>query len=109
MALSGAHALGRCHAEVSGYEGPWQRTPTAFSNIYYKLLLKGEAFWAPDPSKRLFQYKDHTGALMMLPSDMALVQDAGFKQHVEAYAKDQQARCMHACAMRQMGCMRVRC
>ena len=37
VALSGAHALGRCHAENSGYVGPWQGTPTIFSNIYYKV------------------------------------------------------------------------
>ena len=40
VVLSGAHALGRCHAANSGYVGPWSGTPTLFSNIYYKLLLK---------------------------------------------------------------------
>ena len=40
VALSGAHALGRCHAENSGYVGPWQGAPTVFSNVYYKLLAK---------------------------------------------------------------------
>lgn len=30
VALSGAHALGRCHADYSGYVGPWQGTPTIF-------------------------------------------------------------------------------
>ncbi len=92
MALSGAHALGRRHADASGYEGPWQRDPTLFSNIFFRLLLKGGAYWTPDHTKQLFQYKDPSGTLMMLPSDMVLVQDAGFKPHVEAYAKDQKAR-----------------
>ncbi len=95
MALSGAHALGRCHADASGYEGPWQRDPTLFSNIFFRLLLKGGAYWTPDDTKQLFQYKDPSGTLMMLPSDIVLVQDAGFKPYVEAYAKDQKAR---ACA-----------
>ena len=27
VALSGAHALGRCHADASGYVGPWSGTP----------------------------------------------------------------------------------
>ncbi len=90
MALSGAHALGRCHPDNTGYEGPWQRNPTLFSNIFFKLLLKGAENWTPDASKPLFQYKDPSGTLMMLPSDMCLVQDAAFMQHVEAYAQDQQ-------------------
>ena len=28
VALSGAHALGRCHPDASGYSGPWTPTPT---------------------------------------------------------------------------------
>ena len=31
-ALSGAHALGRCHGDRSGFVGPWTRAPTTFSN-----------------------------------------------------------------------------
>ena len=50
VALSGAHALGRCHTDRSGFEGPWTRAPTTFSNEYYKLLL-GEKWterkWSP--------------------------------------------------------------
>ena len=33
VALSGAHALGRCHADASGYVGPWTGTPTIFNNL----------------------------------------------------------------------------
>lgn len=33
VCLSGAHALGRCHAEASGYVGPWTPTPTTFVSI----------------------------------------------------------------------------
>lgn len=39
VALSGAHALGRCHTDRSGYEGPWSFSPTVVSNDYYRLLL----------------------------------------------------------------------
>lgn len=28
VALAGAHALGRCHTDRSGFEGPWTRSPT---------------------------------------------------------------------------------
>jgi catalase (peroxidase I) len=37
------------------------------------------------------QYEDKTSkSLMMLPTDMALVSDKAFKQHVELYAKDEE-------------------
>lgn len=32
VALIGAHALGRCHTDRSGYDGPWTFSPTTFSN-----------------------------------------------------------------------------
>ncbi|CAM9768637.1 unnamed protein product, partial [Laminaria digitata] len=39
VALSGAHALGRCHVTSSGYDGPWTPTPTFFAGaVYFKLL-----------------------------------------------------------------------
>ena len=30
VALSGAHTLGRCHADRSGFEGPWTSAPLSF-------------------------------------------------------------------------------
>lgn len=32
VALIGAHTVGRCHADRSGFDGPWTETPTRFSN-----------------------------------------------------------------------------
>lgn len=40
VALSGAHALGRCHTDRSGYDGPWTFSPTVLTNDYFKLLLE---------------------------------------------------------------------
>lgn len=40
VALIGAHALGRCYPNRSGYSGPWTRAPTTFSNLYFKELLE---------------------------------------------------------------------
>ena len=37
VALSGAHALGRCHTDRSGFEGPWTFSPTTLTNDYYRL------------------------------------------------------------------------
>lgn len=45
VALSGAHALGRCHTDRSGFEGPWTFSPTIVSNAYYELLLKSKWNW----------------------------------------------------------------
>ena len=72
VALSGAHALGRCHADASGYVGPWSGTPLLFNNSYF-VLLKGLK-WAPNDEAAKFQYKDPSGSLMMLPSDIALIE-----------------------------------
>jgi len=87
VALAGAHALGRCHPDASGYVGPWTPTPTTFNNLYYTLLLNLK--WEPNTVNGKFQYKDPSGKLMMLPSDIALIQDEGFKKYVQAYAADQ--------------------
>ncbi|CAK9041111.1 Cytochrome c peroxidase, partial [Durusdinium trenchii] len=93
VALSGAHALGRCHPEASGFWGPWTRAPTTFSNEYFRLLLEekwtkktkheGKAWTGPE------QFEDKTGDLMMLPSDLALTTDPEMKKYVEMYAKDE--------------------
>lgn len=39
VCLIGAHALGRCHTNASGYDGPWTRAPETFSNEYFRLML----------------------------------------------------------------------
>lgn len=45
VALSGAHALGRCHTDRSGFTGPWTFSPTVVTNEYYKLLLNEKWTW----------------------------------------------------------------
>lgn len=52
VALSGGHALGRCHTDRSGYWGPWTRAPSTVSNEYFRLLV--EEKWMPK--------KTHKGA-----------------------------------------------
>ncbi|KAK9453317.1 heme peroxidase [Dipodascopsis uninucleata] len=89
VALAGAHALGRCHPDRSGYDGPWTFSPTYLTNDYYKLLLDEKWHWRK--WKGPAQYEDSTNSLMMLPADMSLVKDKKFKKTVERYAKDQDA------------------
>ena len=40
VCLSGAHAIGRCHTDRSGFWGPWTYGENAFSNDYFKFLLE---------------------------------------------------------------------
>ncbi|KAI0721159.1 heme peroxidase [Fomitopsis betulina] len=88
VALSGAHALGRCHRDRSGFDGPWTFSPVTVSNEYFRLLLEEKWLWRKWDGPKQLQDKT-TKTLMMLPTDYALVQDKSFKKFVEAYAKDQ--------------------
>lgn len=93
VALLGAHAMGRCHTDRSGYWGPWTFAENTFSNEYFRLLVgerwslktthNGKPWKGPD------QYEDATGKLMMLPSDIALIADPAFKKWVDIYAADE--------------------
>ena len=119
VALLGAHAIGRCHTNASGYWGPWTRAgvsvsgfdleisalltflfflccqETTFSNEYYRLLL--EEKWTikrtheGKPWTGPTQYESADGTLMMLPTDIALTQDKEFLKYVQLYAKDEAA------------------
>jgi len=87
VALLGAHAMGRCHTNASGYWGPWTNAENTFSNEYYRLLV--EERWAPKmthngkPWTGPDQFEDSSGNLMMLPSDIFLMADPEFKKWVE--------------------------
>ncbi|KXN90792.1 Cytochrome c peroxidase, mitochondrial [Leucoagaricus sp. SymC.cos] len=88
VALSGAHALGRCHRDRSGFEGPWTFSPTTLTNDYFKLLFDETWVWKSwDGPKQLEDKK--TRSLMMLPTDYVLTQDKSFKKWAKAYAEDQ--------------------
>jgi len=86
VALIGAHSLGRCHTDRSGYDGPWTRAPTTFSNEFFRVLL--ETKWTERKWTGPKQLQDPAGELMMTPADLAFVEDPAFKKYVELYAKD---------------------
>lgn len=88
VALSGAHCLGRCHTDRSGFDGKWTYTPTRFSNQYYKLLLglKWKKVKLPSGIEQFIN--EDVELIMMLPSDIALIEDPKFKAIVEEYAHD---------------------
>jgi catalase (peroxidase I) len=89
VALIGAHCLGRCHKDRSGYDGPWTRAPTTFSNQFFVELLNNK--WSVRKWNGPKQYTDPSGDLMMLPADMALIEDKEFRKYAELYAKDEEA------------------
>ncbi|KAI8047522.1 heme peroxidase [Gilbertella persicaria] len=89
VALSGAHVLGRCHLDRSGFEGPWQEAPTYFSNEYFKAITERE--WV---KKKLpnggWQWSDKQNPdIMMLPIEITMLHDEKLKPYFELYAKDQ--------------------
>lgn len=93
VALSGAHNLGRCHSDRSGFHGAWVNNPTRFSNTYFKLMLTRQ--WKPKTlpngvSQFVYYDEDAEEELMMLPTDLALLSDNSFRHWVELYSRDQQ-------------------
>jgi len=87
VALSGAHSMGFCHDDRSGFSGPWTESPTTFSNLYFNYLLDKK--WVLKNWEGPEQFVDaETQTLMMLPTDMALTSDPAFRRHVDRYAAD---------------------
>lgn len=97
VALSGAHALGRCHENASGYSGPWTPTPTTFNNAYFTLLMNLK--WVPKDWRGPPQYVDSaSGTLMMLPTDLVLLEDKKFMKWVcVVFARNR--RCTSFCVV----------
>merc|ERR1719208_584286 len=84
--VGGGHAMGRCHTDRSGFDGPWTRAPTTFSNEYFRELL--ENTWTRKQWDGPPQYEDPTGDLMMLISDMVMKTDPEFRKWTEIYKND---------------------
>lgn len=92
VALSGGHTLGSAHRVRSGFDGQWTTAPLRFDNEYFVNLLERkwkERNW--DGPKQFEDAGTDGGTLMMLPTDIALIEDAAFRKHVERYARDADA------------------
>lgn len=94
VALSGAHAVGRCHTDRSGFWGPWTHAESTLSNEYYRLMF--EEKWTPKKTHKGKkwngppQFENPEGDLMMLSTDLALVNDPEFRVWAEKYYKDEE-------------------
>lgn len=76
---------------TSGFEGEWTSEPLKWSNEFFKLLIKEEGYdynLTTSPAGQ-FQWENEDG-LMMLTSDLALVNDDEYKKIVQAFAEDQE-------------------
>ncbi|KAI9473889.1 MAG: heme peroxidase [Benjaminiella poitrasii] len=89
VALVGAHALGRCHPERSGFEGPWQEAPTMFSNEYFKAITTRTWIKRKLPHGGWQWVDKNNPDVMMLPAELAMYNDKEFKKYFDLYAKDQ--------------------
>ena len=96
VALTGAHTLGRCHRTLSGYDGQWTHRPLRFTADFFRLL--SSETWRPRRWDGPLQYenvrltedgREVSGGLMMLPSDLALLERNETREWVERYASDE--------------------
>ncbi|KAI9015143.1 cytochrome c peroxidase [Gaertneriomyces semiglobifer] len=92
VALMGGHVLGRCHVERSGYDGQWVDDPIKFSNEFYEELLEDD--WKPavveGSGKQQFEAYPEGEKLMMLPTDMQLLEDEDTRRLCQLYKEDQE-------------------
>jgi len=90
VALSGAHCLGFCHDDRSGFVGPWTDEPYTFTNKYFTYMKDKK--WQLKSWDGPAQFEDvDSQTLMMLPTDMALLVDTNFRKYVDLYAADDAA------------------
>eukprot|EP00331_Platyophrya_macrostoma_P029393 CAMPEP_0176444630 /NCGR_PEP_ID=MMETSP0127-20121128/23184_1 /TAXON_ID=938130 /ORGANISM="Platyophrya macrostoma, Strain WH" /LENGTH=286 /DNA_ID=CAMNT_0017830189 /DNA_START=150 /DNA_END=1010 /DNA_ORIENTATION=- len=88
VALIGAHSVGECHADRSGFVGPWTHDRFGFDSSFFSELLEND--WILDTRYPQLQFTDSkTRRLMMLPSDVALILDKEYLKYVKLYAEDQ--------------------
>jgi cytochrome c peroxidase len=93
VALIGAHTVGKCHANFSGFEGKWTSGQFTFSNAFFiqlKTFANGVYSVGTLNDSNGIQSKTEyviSGTtLMMLPADVALLYDPSWMIYVDQYA-----------------------
>ena len=84
--VGGGHAIGKCHPDRSGFDGPWTNAPTMFSNLFFKELFNKT--WTEKKWNGPKQFEDNTKKLMMLPTDLELRDDPEFRKYSLMYKDD---------------------
>ncbi|KAL1520688.1 hypothetical protein AB1Y20_022257 [Prymnesium parvum] len=84
VALAGAHTLGRCHPQYSGFSGPWTADPLSFDNQYYRDLLAKH--WTRNGDVYVSSALDD---VLMLPSDIQIASDPLFHEWAHSFAQDE--------------------
>lgn len=114
------HQYGRCHLDVSGFDGPWYAFDPAHWNAYasglgypstYAFGVARDGYRPVETSKGKRQYEMTFGGgepFMMLISDMCLWWDEGYRAHLLHYDRDRRAFRSDAAAawkkLTELGC-----
>jgi len=85
--IGGGHAFGRCHAQISGFDGQWTSNPSQFDNQYFQFLVN-QQYTESDSISGQFETTVNNQQYIMVHGDMVLLDDAGFSQWVNIYAND---------------------
>ncbi|KAL1511739.1 hypothetical protein AB1Y20_005027 [Prymnesium parvum] len=84
VALMGAHTLGRCQPQNSGFNGAWTSEPLAFDNQYFKEQFDEQ--WASAGDSYQNGHQDGT---IRLNADMHLSTDPQLVRWATAFASDE--------------------
>jgi cytochrome c peroxidase len=90
VALAGAHAVGMCHGDRSGFVGPWTTTALDFDNAFFVNLTTMKWHKKKQDNGLEVFVTDSQPGIIMLPTDIALITDPKMVCWVELYAKDKQ-------------------
>ena len=93
VAIMGAHSVGRCHPEFSGFpDRHWDTTPQVLDNLYYGLLreppagVEWQEDFAESPDGQPLRFF-RSYSWLMLPVDMLMREDPLFREHMEEFAR----------------------
>ncbi|KAF6032613.1 hypothetical protein EB796_009085 [Bugula neritina] len=75
IALLGAHSVGRCRLENSGFAGRWDNTELILDNHYYKSLVGTDWKSTLVSGQHQWNATESDDSRMMLNSDLALLKD----------------------------------
>jgi len=93
-ALNGAHVLGKSHANVSRFVGPWVKCNRRFSNDFFRTALRNQYVKVkPTGLNEQFEAVGATHGngekLILLPSDKAILESPRYNRHFIHFADNQ--------------------